>query len=49
MRAILYLKQILLTQPHLKKYYFLISAKCVELVGDCREDYAEDLGPGNAG
>lgn len=42
MRAILYLKQILLTQPHLKKYYFPICAKCVELVGDCREDHAGD-------
>lgn len=34
MRAILYLKQILLTQPYLKKYYFPICVKCVELMGD---------------
>lgn len=31
MRAILYLQQILFTRPHLKKYYFLICAKSVEL------------------
>lgn len=37
MRPILYLKQILLTHPHLKKYYFPICAKGVELEGGLRD------------
>lgn len=36
MRAILYLKQILLTHPHLKKYHFPICAKRVELAWGLR-------------
>lgn len=36
MRAILYLKQILLTHPHLKKNYFPICAKRAELAWGLR-------------
>lgn len=55
MRAILYVKQILLTHPHLKKYYFPICAKCTEpLWGLCAGVGGQDgiwgaLGPGSTG
>lgn len=46
MRAILYVKQILLTHPHLKKYDFPICAKGTELLWGCVLEWGDRTASG---